>query len=135
MKKYFFGLAAVTLALAFSAFTTKKAPFTNYIFKYVGPSTPTQSDLENRDNWNLKIDAPFAACTPDLEEAACSFQTAINTSYRVPISGQDDLFKPSSAIQIVGKLSLSEDEYVVDRAKKVSDNSTVSASVENINQP
>jgi len=135
MKKYLFGLVAITLALVFSAFTNKKAPFTNYIFKYKAsaPANPTQLQLEDRNNWEMKISSPFTACTASTEQQACSFQTAINSAYRTSIGS--DLYKPSTAIQIVGKLSVAQDEYVVDKIELVEDNSTVSLAVENVNEP
>jgi len=58
MKKYFFGLFAVALAIGFSAFTKENvkkvdpnAEFTTYYFQYSG--TDTEAAYETESNWTF----------------------------------------------------------------------------------
>jgi len=55
-------------------------------------------------------------------------------TYVTPIAGTD-LYEPSTDIRIVGKLSVSQDEYVFSRVELVSDNSNITVSKQNIDQP
>src|SRR5258706_637077 len=135
MKKYLFGLLAIVLAVGLSAFTTKKAPFTLYVYKYVGPGTMSASEIQDRANWNVKITSPFTQCTTGFaEDNACTFTTSNVSSYLTSIGS--DLYQPSTDIRVVAKASdLGGSVDVVDKAQLVSDNSTISQSVENIDIP
>src|SRR5258706_4407356 len=131
MKKYFLGLLAVVLAAGFSAFTkpVKKATCM-YIFKYIGPSTFTQSDITNRNNWGVRILSPYIQCIPDVENQPCSFTTECNSSYLTVVAS--DMYKPSTDIIIIAKQSdASSDTFVVDHIERTSDHAIICLSVEN----
>jgi len=70
MKKYFFGILAIVLAISFSAFTNpSKKTSTNFLFEYTPPSTGdySQGSVSDPDNWNLL----FGADCSGAEEISC----------------------------------------------------------------
>lgn len=134
MKKYFMGFLAIVLAIGFSAFT-KKAPFTDYVYSYIGPSNPTTAQVQNRDNWRVKIVTPLSECTmTGVEEFPCSFETTNDISYLEEIGSGNDLYKPSTVLSIVAKTVSSK--KVVDKVVLASDPTTqVDTDVDNIDLP
>jgi hypothetical protein len=80
MKKYLFGLSAVVMAIAFSAFTVKKTNFTSRLFHLSSASFLTSaSQVEDVQNWDYTgssspivcddYSAPDRACTILVDEA------------------------------------------------------------------
>jgi hypothetical protein len=65
MKKYFFGFVAITLAIAFSAFT--KAPnFDTFKFKLKsGVDVTSATAVENEANWEVTA----LVCSPGTDQA------------------------------------------------------------------
>lgn len=137
MKKYFLTLFILWFTITLSSFVkhpTKEATpvFCKYVYKYIGAATCTQAQVENRDNWRVRILNPFTECvTGATEDLPCSFTTNCNGAYITSIG--IDFYKPSTAIAIIAKPSDScPGKYVVDYVILVSDGSTVSDSVQNI---
>ena len=137
MKKYFFGALAIVLAVGLSSFTTQKAPFANYVFKYFGPDDASQADIQLRTNWKVIISGtPYSTCSPDIQEDACTFTTsdalAVGTYL---VSNGDGTYRPSDAMTIVSKASASNSsQFVFDRAEKTSDQGLLSNGVQNVDE-
>lgn len=130
MKTYFLGALAIMFALGISAFVTPiKEATCVYVFKYIGPSTYTQSNITNSNNWRVRIGDPYLQCTPESEDAPCTFTTYCEPSYLVIVDA--DIYKPSTNIVIIAKQSDLPGKYVVDYVESASEYLEVSLSVEN----
>ena len=71
MKKYFLGLTAVVLALAFSAFTK---PFTMQTFK-LKTNPVTDNVVETASNWTTSVSGQFfGICAGSVQDLACKIQ-------------------------------------------------------------
>jgi hypothetical protein len=77
MKKYFFGLVAVGLAVGFTAFKPFKKATVQLSFDYVNHDVFSQTDVQTAAYWKENVTAP----TCNGSAAACTIQVdASNTT-------------------------------------------------------
>jgi hypothetical protein len=65
MKKYLFGLLAITLAIGFSSFKSYRV---NYSFNYIGPNF-LEGNVEDRAQWQITTSP---TCSSDDAQQACT---------------------------------------------------------------
>ena len=134
MRSYLSGLLAMLIAIGPNILDGQKGNLTGaYVFKYVGPTSCSYSEVVNRNNWKVKLNSPYVRCVASIEEEPCTFTTDC-ISYYISII-DIDLYQPSTDIIIVAKQSASTPgKYVVDYTERASDHAIVSLSVENFEQ-
>ena len=69
MKKLFYALVAVLLAVTAVAAVKRDICPCDYAFRFIGPTNPTPADVTNPLNW-VRVDCQFFAQCPS-KEVAC----------------------------------------------------------------
>lgn len=71
MKRYFFAIAAVVIALGAVAFTKHKKPVDMYVFQFDGTQTYSVSNVQNISNTYWKYQGKNLDLCADRDEKAC----------------------------------------------------------------
>ena len=133
MKKYLFGLIAMTLAIGFSAFTKPaNKPFADLIFRYQGPVPATAANVTNLSNWLAHKTSPFSNCTMATEEIPCSFKIPDNANYYDQVGSTDDYILQSGAVQVFSKNAANGTDKVTQKVERTSDHTQIQTDLDNV---
>jgi|ERR1044071_7582504 hypothetical protein len=135
MKKYFFGAAALVLAIAFSAFTSPKFANRTFVYSPTGLDAGTfdEDAVEKSENWLLTT----VACVQESQERACSFVLDIpagqESNFYNTTTGRLKPLSGSIGVQIFASALDANNAYVTDVQKTGS--VSIDTDIDNIDMP
>ena len=107
MKKYLFGLFAVALAVAFSAFTAPEVTSGNITTKYYRFDGATDADLEQMGDWYAET-GEVTECGLEQTQVVCFIELPEAIAEETFLNNIIDAYKPTS----VSALENAVDDYL-----------------------